>query len=753
MSDDEKFDGVMLNMATQLEGGVPEKGRGRKYRAYSAEDLARAYKLVKEKAYAVQTAADACGVPEATLRDRVKGKVKISIKRSGPPPILGLAEEGKLVDYFHLMSSFGYSYSRTDIINLASDYAILLGKREPSDGLTHQWYYKFLERWPHVETSRASGTKKQFEKATSSDCLSRYFLMLQELMNQHNLMNKPDSIFIVDEVLIDLEKSPPSVYSWRNNMKWEKYQKGIDPSMTIIASGNASGARLPAFFIFPGKTVSSESIEDCSPGTGATCSDDGTTNCNVFQLYLENHFLKFIERKDNSEAILVLYDGFRSHMSPTLIEMYKAQNVHLFPIPPSGSQCLVHMNRGIFGEIETKFADECYDFIEAEVERSLHSNICVVASKAYNEAVMEGNLKSVFQRYGLHPFKPQIVNKRIDLTLPPPEPPGIKRDRMVVVTPLPQKTTRRSSKRKAVKKKVDVEDLEEIDSQLIENRKKKKMMPNKRMNYSNRRKSAKAMAKKRERELAESKPTLKLKFVRDISGKGKRGRKPKVRDDDNEESETEYETETDYEIEEMLSSEDEDDQAEENAQRTVDIAIQREHFESALREELLSTHGLYFDGTQRERFEREFARVKNEIESQEVQSETGVQDGEVVEEGIVDHSQVTHEIIDQSEVHNSLVKEEKIIYTEEASSTEDNIETGPTVVIESVEEEIPQSEKCCVCNKYNPEFPDSGYVMEFATWGKCDYEGCQHWTHLKHCCNVKVLRRHDIFYCPCHNQV
>ena len=712
---------------------------------------------MKEKAYAVQTAADACGVPEATLRDRVKGKVKVNIMKSGPPPVLGLSEEGKLVEYFQLMSSFGYSYTRTDVMNLASDFAILHGKREPTDGLTHQWYYKFLERWPNLETSRASGTKKQFERATSSDSLSRYFLSLQEQMNQHNLMNKPDSIFIVDEVLIDLGKSTPSIYSWRNNMKWEKYQKGIDPSMTIIASGNASGARLPAFFIFPGKTVSSESIEDCSPGTGATCSDDGTTNCNVFQLYLENHFLKFIERKDNSEAILVLYDGFRSHMSPTLVEMYKAQNVHLFPIPPSGSQCLVHMNRGIFGEIEQRFAEECEEFtrIETELDRSLHSNICVVASKAYNEAVVEGNLKNVFQRFGLHPFKPQIVNKRIDLTLPPPEPPSIKREKMVVSTHF----TRKSSKRVATKKKADLENQEEIDSQLLENRKRKKMMPNKRMNYSNRRKSEQYLAKAKERELElksraqeQAKPALKMKFVRDVGGKGKRGRKPKVVNDDDD-SESEYETDTDYEIEEMLSSEDDDEQGEGSSQRIVDIAVQREHFESALREELLSTHGLYFDGTQRERFEREFARVKNEIGNEDVQVETVGQEGEVVEEGIVDQTQVTHEIINQEEVQNSLVKEEKVVYTEEPSTFEQTVETGPTVVIESVEEEIPPSEKCCVCNKYNPEIPESGYIMEFATWGKCDYLGCEHWTHLKYCCNVKVLRRHDIFYCPCHNQV
>jgi hypothetical protein len=388
------------------------------------------------------------------------------------------------------------------------------------------------------------------------------------------------------------------------------------------------------------------------------------------------------------------------------------------------------------------------------------------------------NLKSVFQRYGLHPFKPQIVNKRIDLTLPPPDPPSIRREKMVILTPIPQKSTctRSSSKRKAIKKKADIENMTEIDSQLLENRKKKKLMPNKRLNYSNRRRSAKSLAKKRQREMERSrlaeeemhdtKPTLKLKFVRDTGYKGKKGRKSKSPRDRElqemlESDTSEYETETDYEIEEMLSSEEEDDNSQnsESAQRTVELAIQREHFESALREELLSTHGLYFEGTQRERFEREFAKVKSERQRKDSAEDDVVEEQpgeEVVEEGIVDHSQVTEEmVVEQTDgtvvmqVH--LVKEERIIYTEDASTSEEKIETGPTVVIESVEEDIPQTEKCCVCNKYNPEIPDSGYVMEFATWGKCDYENCNHWTHLRHCCDVKVLRRHDIFYCPCHN--
>lgn len=718
---------------------------------------------------AIQTAADMCGVPESTLRDRVKGKIRPTIVKSGPAPVLG-NDEARLVDYLKLMCSFGYSFSRTDIINIATDFAIILGKREPSDALTHQWYYKYLERWPGMEINRASSTKKQFERATSVDCLSRYFLNLQELLTKHDLMNKPDSMFIVDEVLIYLDKTPPSIYSWKHLMKVEKYKKGLTPTMTIIASGNASGARLPAFFIFPGKTVSSESIEDCSPGTGATCSDDGTTNCSVFQLYLENHFLKFIDRKDPNEAIMILYDGHRTHMSPTLVEMYKAQNVHLFPIPPSGSQCLVSVQKGIFGDMEAQFDKECDAFIESEIEKSIHSNICVVASRAYNESVNQEALKSTFQRYGLHPFKPQIVNKRIDLNVPPPTPPSLKKEKLVVVTPPVKKSTRQATRRKEAKKRpADIENMAVLETQLMTNRKKKKTMLTGRLNYSNRRQSANFLAKKRAKELEAQTPSLKMKFVRNMggqAGKGKRGRPRKTgRPQPETEDTDEYETDSDYEIDEMLSSDEEEGQETqqdsphgESSSRTVELAIQREHFESALREELLSTHGLYFQGTQREKFEKEFAQVHNEMKNDKSSQEM-VSSQEVVEEAVIEQNVVNVPVVQYSDDQSSMVegrpelKEERIMYTEETTTSAESIETGPTVVIESVEEEIPQSELCCVCQRYHPDIAQDGYVLEFATWGKCDFDGCDHWTHLKYCCNVKVLRRHDIFYCPCHNKV
>ena len=53
---------------------------------------------------------------------------------------------------------------------------------------------------------------------------------------------------------------------------------------------------------------------------------------------------------------------------------------------------------------------------------------------------------------------------------------------------------------------------------------------------------------------------------------------------------------------------------------------------------------------------------------------------------------------------------------------------------------------CCVCNKHTPDDMNISYVLEFVQWAKCDK--CSHWTHLKYCSPVRVIRRHDQFFCP-----
>ena len=733
---------------------------GKKYRGYSQENLAKAFKAVTEKKMPVQRAAREYGVPESTLRDRIKGKVPLQKTRSGPPPVLGMKEENKLVEYLMLLSDFGYSFSRSDVVNMATDFAVVLGKRDPNDTFTHQWYYSFLSRWPGAIAKRPFGNKLQCEKASSLDSLTNYYYQLQSTLKRYNLNTSPDSLFVIDEICINMDRSPPEVLSWRD-VRYDRNRQEMRPTLTLLVCGNSTGARLPGFFIFPGKTVSSESIEDCSPGTGATCSDDGATNSSVFQLYLENHFLKFIERKEETQSILLLYDGHRTHISPALIELYKKQYVHLFPLPPFVSQSLVELSSGIFQDFPARFNEESDHFLETELERSIHSSVCVVACKAYKRAVNSAILKSYFKNIGIYPFNPEEVDSRIDLSKPNlPVKKKAAKEKLAVKWHSPRHT--KQQYRHAVKVDDQAEqaraDFEEIESEMFGGKKRRKKKSPKvtyKYNYSNRRKSATPRPKKQKLDEqpggSEKTPKLKLK-LRKKSEMEKRNTKSKrskrMNESTTEESSIDTES-TDSEIEEMLSSDEHDID-------DYDAQTKRLAFETSLREEL-ETSRLYFEYNQKQ-FKLMDSPVKEPSYEVSVAKEQPATSEEYVYETVVT-SVVTEEKIDEMgnviQEQPNLVeeKQEKSDEVEEQQIEEPEIIVKVENIQESVEEEIPTSETCCVCNKYHPDKAHEGYVIEFATWGKCDYPNCEHWTHLKYCCDIKVLRRHDVFHCPCHKDL
>jgi hypothetical protein len=84
------------------------------------------------------------------------------------------------------------------------------------------------------------------------------------------------------------------------------------------------------------------------------------------------------------------------------------------------------------------------------------------------------------------------------------------------------------------------------------------------------------------------------------------------------------------------------------------------------------------------------------------------------------------------------------------------LSTSPinTVVISTdTGESEEDSETCCVCGLFQPKEVVNCTSLIFVKWAKCDGikngQPCNHWTHLKYCSPVKVLRRNDKFFC-CH---
>ena len=74
----------------------------------------------------VARAAAQFNVPETTLRQRALGSVDPETTVSGPAPVLSQEEEAVFVDHLKFMASVGYGYTRNEVINMTSEYAVSL---------------------------------------------------------------------------------------------------------------------------------------------------------------------------------------------------------------------------------------------------------------------------------------------------------------------------------------------------------------------------------------------------------------------------------------------------------------------------------------------------------------------------------------------------------------------------------------------------------------------------------------------------
>lgn len=386
-----------------------------KYRLYSPTAMTSAYQAVKEAKMPIKTAARQFGVPQTTLRDRVLDRIDPDTVSSGPQALFSQEEEAVFVDHIKAMAELGYGYSRTEVTAQASNFAVFLGKRDKEHPLSDRWFRGFMDRWPELKVLKPRPLSNYRAQATSEETVSSYFSRLKSILEQNGLMDRPELIYNVDEKGVQTEHSPPYVVCAGRSTP--AITSSRSSTTTILACGNAIGSQLPPYFIFKGQRMRSELLEGSSPGTHGTVTDSGWSNSTVFLEYLENHFLKFIQRPNSETPVILIYDGHRSHVNLQVINWAKANNVILMVLPAHTSHVLQPLDVGCFGPLQRIYNSECQKFLRNNpASKITRYNICSLVCPAYASALSVVNLRSAFKRSGIYPFNPAVIT---DLQLAP----------------------------------------------------------------------------------------------------------------------------------------------------------------------------------------------------------------------------------------------------------------------------------------------------------------------------------------------
>lgn len=161
---------------------TPISKRG-KLRQYSPTQLTNAYNACIEDDVPVYRAAKYYNVPLTTLRDRVDNRISVDTTSSGPSPLFNQIEEAKLVEHIKDMAYVGYGYTRSEILNMATDYAVHLGKKTNNDIVfSMNWFYSFISRWPELRVIKPPSLSEQRAKCASEESLINYFEDLNKII-------------------------------------------------------------------------------------------------------------------------------------------------------------------------------------------------------------------------------------------------------------------------------------------------------------------------------------------------------------------------------------------------------------------------------------------------------------------------------------------------------------------------------------------------------------------------------------------
>ncbi|WAR29262.1 LOW QUALITY PROTEIN: hypothetical protein MAR_002830 [Mya arenaria] len=229
----------------------------------------------------VYKAAILYGLPESMLRDRTLGLQPVTNEHENLPslgqlPTFTANEERQLVEHLSYMASIGYGHTRSELLNLATDWAITL-----STGRSRR-------RNPDVTLAKPQKLSVLRAKCTSEETINKYFAELEKVMKKHDLDNHPELIWNIDETGLMMEHNPRHVVCVKG-MTPQAITSSRVKTVTIIACGSAAGIRLPPYY---------------------------------------------------DHSVMILFDGHKSHINLTLSAWGEANNVVFFVLPQHTSHPL-----------------------------------------------------------------------------------------------------------------------------------------------------------------------------------------------------------------------------------------------------------------------------------------------------------------------------------------------------------------------------------------------------------------------------
>ncbi|KAF4523229.1 hypothetical protein B566_EDAN011767 [Ephemera danica] len=319
------------------------------------------------------------GVPKTTLYLKLNGILPESCSKSGPPPVLGIAVEEKLVKHIDLHARHGFPLKKCDVLNLV----VTVIKEEslpnpfPRDRPGETWMRNFLHRHPHLSFKRKSCEGK----------LGSWFNTLQQCLTelgQIKLLKCPERILYADEAVFQLDED----------------------QVHLLTGFSASGALLPTMVV-----LNEEQIALAEGFFSAKFSDGVTSQSLLFYLKaIAKHLLdKGILSQDGSQKVIIFVETLKRHVSLEVTYFCEKVGIVLFHFFPALALIL---DAQVLKQVQNAWI-QILGALEAGDTGISVATFCKAIPPAF--LIEKEKIQKVFEVTGILPFSPKKAKDTLRL--------------------------------------------------------------------------------------------------------------------------------------------------------------------------------------------------------------------------------------------------------------------------------------------------------------------------------------------------
>ena len=278
-----------------------------------------------------------------------------------------------------------------------------------------KWWNGFLKRWPQLSEWKAQHLSQKRAQGANRETMDNFFVKVEELLNKIGIRYASDlasRMWNCDESGLCNASGSWKVLAKRGSRWVHDTAGGSGRSYTTIhGCGSASGVWLPPFVVYKGKNLYSSWTRGGLAGAMYSTRTSGWMEKENYESWFRKMFMPaVVKHLTDSGPVVLFFDGHYSHKSVELVELARANNIHLMLLPSNTTHVLQPLDVGVYSPVKQAWKRILNTYkLKTRAANIGKEDFPGLLKQLWDSSFKESHLIGGFRETGLYPFNQSAI--------------------------------------------------------------------------------------------------------------------------------------------------------------------------------------------------------------------------------------------------------------------------------------------------------------------------------------------------------